>query len=330
VGAFLTELLPVRRAGREFVGHCPFHSESTPSFSVSQDNGKFYCFGCLKAGDVFDLVGHVWGINGLRAQLEAVANWGGLKWALDRLEGRDVPRARAPALISKSIVAAPGRKAIDRGEVEKLWSLCRPATDDPAVSDYLRSRNLDPAEIADRDLARALPERLALPPWASYQRTPWNRSHYRLVARLFNPSGEHASLTVRRIVAADDGMPKALFPPGPRTSLMLADDAGCWALRAPHDYLPSELWIAEGLTDLFALACDFSVCDEWAPGSLAIVGPNSWSQPAADRIPDRVTVVVAVDPDEAGDRYLAQIISTFKGRSIRIDRWKPRQERRKA
>jgi hypothetical protein len=214
--------------------------------------------------------------------------------------------------------------------VAALWLLCRPVTDDAAVSDYLHGRGLDPIEIADRDLARALPERLALPPWASYQRTPWNRSHYRLVARLFNPRGEHASLTVRRIVAADAGMPKALFPPGPRNGLLLADDAGCWGLRAPHDYLPNELWIAEGLTDHFALACDFSVCDEWAPGSLAVVGPNSWSQEAADRIPDRVCIVVAVDADEAGEKYLAEIVRTFEGRSICIDRWKPRQERRQA
>jgi hypothetical protein len=109
--------------------------------------------------------------------------------------------------------------------------------------------------------------------------------------------------------------------------LLLADEAGRWALRAPHDYVPAELWIGEGLTDHLALACDFALGDESAPGSLAIVGPSSWSKAAADRVPDRVVVVVAVDVDQAGDTYLAEIVKTFEGRPVRIDRWTPKQER---
>lgn len=35
---------------------CPFHKESTPSFSVHPDKNIFYCFGCNKKGDAVTLV----------------------------------------------------------------------------------------------------------------------------------------------------------------------------------------------------------------------------------------------------------------------------------
>lgn len=46
----------LRKQGKRFVGLCPFHSENTPSFSVSPDKGLYYCFGCHAKGDVFTFV----------------------------------------------------------------------------------------------------------------------------------------------------------------------------------------------------------------------------------------------------------------------------------
>ncbi len=46
----------LRRAGRNYKGLCPFHSEKTPSFNVDPERGFFYCFGCHAGGDVFDFV----------------------------------------------------------------------------------------------------------------------------------------------------------------------------------------------------------------------------------------------------------------------------------
>ncbi len=50
------ERVTLRRAGRNYVGLCPFHGEKTPSFSVSREKGTFYCFGCKRGGDVIDFV----------------------------------------------------------------------------------------------------------------------------------------------------------------------------------------------------------------------------------------------------------------------------------
>ncbi|HKV56085.1 MAG TPA: DNA primase, partial [Candidatus Binataceae bacterium] len=53
----------LRRAGRNFVGLCPFHNEKTPSFSVNPERGFFHCFGCGAGGTVFDFVMRVEGLT---------------------------------------------------------------------------------------------------------------------------------------------------------------------------------------------------------------------------------------------------------------------------
>jgi DNA primase len=48
----ISEYVTLKKAGRNFVGLCPFHKEKTPSFSVNRDKQIFYCFGCGEGGNV--------------------------------------------------------------------------------------------------------------------------------------------------------------------------------------------------------------------------------------------------------------------------------------
>jgi len=48
----VSQYVKLKRVGKNYVGLCPFHSERTPSFTVSPDKGIFKCFGCGVAGDV--------------------------------------------------------------------------------------------------------------------------------------------------------------------------------------------------------------------------------------------------------------------------------------
>lgn len=50
------EYVDLKRSGSNYMGLCPFHSEKTPSFSVSPSKSIFKCFGCGVGGDVITFI----------------------------------------------------------------------------------------------------------------------------------------------------------------------------------------------------------------------------------------------------------------------------------
>src|SRR5437867_4524682 len=53
---YISEHVPLRKAGASWKGLCPFHQEKTPSFNVRPEPPLFHCFGCGEGGDVFKFV----------------------------------------------------------------------------------------------------------------------------------------------------------------------------------------------------------------------------------------------------------------------------------
>ena len=63
IGSFV----PLKRAGTNFLGLCPFHKEKTPSFNVNPSKQIFHCFGCHKGGDVFTFIREFENLNFLES-----------------------------------------------------------------------------------------------------------------------------------------------------------------------------------------------------------------------------------------------------------------------
>ena len=53
IDELVRQYVQLTKKGRNFVGLCPFHQDSKPSFLVSPDKGICYCFPCQKGGDIF-------------------------------------------------------------------------------------------------------------------------------------------------------------------------------------------------------------------------------------------------------------------------------------
>lgn len=52
----ISEYVNLKKAGKNHKGLCPFHSEKTPSFVVSDDKQLYHCFGCGEAGNVINFI----------------------------------------------------------------------------------------------------------------------------------------------------------------------------------------------------------------------------------------------------------------------------------
>ena len=56
ITSVMSTYVNLKRAGRDSVCLCPFHSEKTPSCHIYTDTQSFYCFGCGAGGDVINFI----------------------------------------------------------------------------------------------------------------------------------------------------------------------------------------------------------------------------------------------------------------------------------
>ena len=70
------QVVPLKRAGSNFKGRCPFHNEKTPSFVVSETKQIFTCFGCGATGDVFAFVQKYYQLDFMQAVEKLAKDYG--------------------------------------------------------------------------------------------------------------------------------------------------------------------------------------------------------------------------------------------------------------
>lgn len=72
----ISESVVLKKAGKDYSGLCPFHSEKTPSFSVSPAKQVFHCFGCGAGGNVYSFLMKKEDISFLEAVKRIAARYG--------------------------------------------------------------------------------------------------------------------------------------------------------------------------------------------------------------------------------------------------------------
>ena len=124
------QYVALRRVGRNWVGLCPFHAERSGSFNVRDETGRYKCFGCDAAGDVFKFVQEVDHVDFVAA-VESLAAKAGIQLRYTTGEAGDRVRQKR-----RQLVDAMGKA------VEWYHDRLLNSPDARGARDYLRKRGL--------------------------------------------------------------------------------------------------------------------------------------------------------------------------------------------
>ena len=123
------QYVALRRVGRNWVGLCPFHAERSGSFNVREETGRYKCFGCGAAGDVFTFVQEIEHVDFVNAVEQLAAKAGIQLQYTSGGESKDRQRR-------KKLIEAMGEA------VEWYHQRLLTSDDARAARDYLRKRGL--------------------------------------------------------------------------------------------------------------------------------------------------------------------------------------------
>ncbi|MEW6690275.1 MAG: DNA primase, partial [Pseudomonadota bacterium] len=284
----------LRRRGADYVGKCPFHSDSNPSLVVSPRKQYWCCHGACSAngkragGDVIEFAMRLWNL--------------GFKETVARLE----PGALSSSTSRRAPAMQPGRlleRVVDYYQKCFLSSL-------PA-QEYLRSR-----AITNPEIIRAL--QVGFCDGTLIERAPEGSKTRAALRKLGVIAAAGAELFLRCIVlplrdlagnvvgmygrAIDRD--QHLFLPGPRRGLV---NAACAATI-------NELIITESVIDAI------SFLEAGLPNAIPIYGVNGWTADHDELLEKhRIRrVLLALDSDEAGQKAAAAIAEKLTARSIDV------------
>lgn len=202
-------VVPLKKAGAEWKGCCPFHADRSPSFTVFDGGQRFMCFGCGATGDVLDFVSRYYRL--------------GLRESAMKLAGNILPTVEVvPQSCSRE------QFSDDRtNEARAIWRGSKPAPGTLAEA-YLRSRGIN----------IAIPESIRFTSLCYGKR---GREYPCLVAVVAGPDSKFWG--IQRTYLADDGSGKANLP---KPKLSLGKVSGGAIRLAP---VSGNLVVTEGLED---------------------------------------------------------------------------------
>lgn len=127
----ISEYISLKKAGQNWKGLCPFHTEKTPSFTVSPAKQIYHCFGCGSGGDIFSFLMQYESLT-FPEVLRTLAKKSGVALA-------ESPKIAAQAGTKEALVTIHG---------EALGFFRQNLKNTPAALRYLNSRGID-AKIQD-------------------------------------------------------------------------------------------------------------------------------------------------------------------------------------
>jgi len=306
----------LKKAGKDWLGRCPFHADETASLVVTPAKNLWHCFGCSAAGGPIDWVMRMQGV-GFREAVEQLQ--GGQATPSSAAEGAAPKRSRARTL--------PPPVALDADEQTLLGQVIdyyhQTLQQAPEALAYLQSRGIaDPEAIArfrlgyaNRTLGLRLPERSRLA--GNELRTRLQRiGIYRdsghehltgsLVIPVFDGAGNVVEVYGRKL--RDDlrsGTAKHLYLPGPH--------AGVWNLDGvAHS---DEVIVCESLIDALTFWCAGLRHVTTAYGVEGVTDElRALLASPVDGKPRRV--LIAFDRDEAGERGAAKLAEALMAQGV--------------
>ena len=285
----------LQKAGSNFKGLCPFHSEKTPSFVVYPSSNSFYCFGCGAGGGVFTFVMKAENVD-FAAAVEILASRAGIRIPQfeDDYDDRSISRKRVYEI---NLEAAKyfrqclfdqriGSNAMNyltnerrlSGSVIKHFGLGFAPDSFTEFGNYMRSKGFTEDELKQSDLLNL----------SEKNHRYYSRFRNRVMFPIIDTSGNVIAFGGR---VMDDSKPKYLNSsdtPGFKKSRNL------FALNYAKNYCSETLILCEGYMDVIALhAAGFE-------NAVATLGTAITSEQA--RMMTRYTkkIVLIYDSDEAG------------------------------
>lgn len=128
VGRFV----PLKKAGANFQGLCPFHNEKSPSFSVSPTKQFYYCFGCGAKGNALSFLMEYQGLGFIEAVKELAGQL-----------GMQVPEdTRSQEERERDAQLQVQRKTLSEVLAQAATAYVQALKREPAAQDYLKGRGL--------------------------------------------------------------------------------------------------------------------------------------------------------------------------------------------
>ena len=127
----ISSYVNLKRAGSNYQGVCPFHSEKTPSFTVFPNTETFHCFGCGAGGDVISFIMRAENLE-YPGAIEFLAKRAGLQMPETGESGETVKRARYYEM---------------NREAARFFNRCLSLPEAEEARKYLASRELSPAAV---------------------------------------------------------------------------------------------------------------------------------------------------------------------------------------